>query len=313
MIKTSLAPMAGFSDIAFREIATEYHVGYTVTEMISSKALVHGDRKTKDLLKIAKGEDKVAVQLFGSEPAIMGEAAALISEMDFFMVDINMGCPAPKIVKNQCGSALLEDEDLVYRIVKSVVEHAKKPVSVKIRKGINGKLSLSAAKQIEAAGAAMITVHGRTREEYYTGKADWDYIKQVKNLVSIPVYGNGDITSLKDAIEKMEYAQVDGISIGRGAVGNPYLFEEIYCYLNHLPYTPPTWEQRLDLLLLHLNKAVEYKGQRLGTVQMRKIYPYYLKSMPDSKEVRVALNHMQDYRDCISLIEQYRKKRQEKV
>lgn len=313
MINTTLAPMAGYTDIAFREIAAQHHVQYTVTEMVSAKALVYGDAKTKDLLRLAKGEKDVAVQLFGSEPDIMGEAASILSQEPFFMIDINMGCPAPKIVKNQCGSALLEDESRVYDIVKAVVKSTNKPVSVKIRKGIGGKLSLRAAQNIEAAGASLITVHGRTREQYYTGKSDWDYIKKVKESLTIPVYGNGDIFSLEDCVQKVDISGVDGVSIGRGAVGNPYLFDEIYCHYHNIKYTPPDWKQRLELLIHHLKKEVEYKGNALGTVQMRKVYPYYFKSMPDSKEVRARLNTMGQYEDCIALIENYVKKRQEKA
>ncbi|MDO5715196.1 MAG: tRNA dihydrouridine synthase DusB [Tissierellia bacterium] len=305
MVKISLAPMAGFTDRTFREICASYHLDYMVTEMVSAKALVYGDRKTKDLLNISKEEGDVAVQIFGSDPAIMKEAAAILNDYNFSMVDINMGCPAPKIVKNGSGSALLRNPPLVYDIVKAVVEGSNKPVSVKIRKGIDGSSALFAAKEIEQAGASLLTVHGRTREQFYQGKADWKFIKKVKRDLRIPVFGNGDIDSFSSAKKAVDETEVDGISIGRGAIGNPFIFDEIYYGFAGMDYPPPTWKDKLLLLVSHLEKATRYKGERLAVVQMRKIYPYYFKGLPQSKEVRLRLNGYYTLEECIHEIDKY--------
>lgn len=301
----ALAPMAGYSDIAFREICEEYGADYTVTEMISAKALVNKDKKTKSMLEISPKEKNVVVQIFGDDPDICGEAAKILNGYDFKMIDINMGCPAPKIVKNNQGSALLRDENLVYSIVKEVVRNANVAVSVKIRKSIDGINSLEAAKMIEKAGASLLTVHGRSREEFYTGKSDWNFIREVKDNLNIKVLGNGDITDFRKDYEKIISSNVDGVAIGRGSIGYPFIFSQFKKGLNNKEIKYPSDEKRLLTLIDHINRAVKYKGEKLATIQMRKHYSYYFKNMKDSKDIRNKLNTLKNYRECIELIENY--------
>ncbi|MFQ9967858.1 MAG: tRNA dihydrouridine synthase DusB [Peptoniphilus sp.] len=300
-----LAPMAGYTDIAFREVATEKGADITVTEMVSAMALVYENKKTIDLLDISPKEKKVAVQIFGSDPDVMGEAARILNDYDFSYVDINMGCPAPKIVKNNSGSHLLSDPSLVYDIVKSVVKNSNKPVTAKVRKGIGGISSMKAIKNIEAAGATFVTVHGRTREEYYTGKADWDFIKEVKANVKIPVIGNGDVDSPEDAIEKINYSKVDGLAIGRGAIGNPYIFNQIEELIETGDYYKPSDKEKLLLMIDELERKISYKGEKLGILEMRKVYAEYFKGMKDSKEVRNKLNNLKDKEEILKTISDY--------
>lgn len=301
-----LSPLAGYTDIAFREICSEYNAYMTVTEMVSAKALYYKDKKSEELLNISPAENNVAVQIFGDDPDIMGEVVReKLNKYDFKAIDINMGCPAPKIVKNNNGSALLDQPELAYAIMKSVVKNSNVPVSVKIRKGIRGSESKEIAKLAEKAGVSFITVHGRTREEYYQGKADWNYIREIKELVNIPVIGNGDIDSYEDAIAKIKFSKVDGVSIGRGAIGNPFIFDEIYKKASDIEYVEPSDRQRIELALRHLDLIVKYKGERIGVKEMRKHFVGYLKGMRGSKEIKDKLNRIDNVAEIKILLSEF--------
>lgn len=302
-----LAPMAGYTDIAFREICQEFEADETVTEMVSAQALVYGDKKTAALLEISDREKDVTVQIFGHDPDIMADAAKILNDYDFTKVNINFGCPAPKIVKGMNGSYLLKEPSLVYDIVKSVVEASTKPVTCKVRKSFDGVDALKSIKNIEAAGASEVIVHGRSREEFYTGEADWDYIKKIKETLNIPVIGNGDIFSPEDALSKIKYSGVDGIAIGRGSIGNPFIFRQIEELISNGDYYRPTVEEKLNVLKDQLDREIKYKGKRLGLIEMRKVYSYYFKGMKNSKEIRNKLNTLTNLDEIIEIIDEYAK------
>ena len=260
-----LAPMAGITDLPFRLICEKHGAGLTCTEMISSKGLYYNDSKTKLLLNVQGEERPVAAQIFGSDIEALKYASEYVSKV-VDIVDINMGCPAPKIVKNGDGSKLLKNLDLVFCIAKEVVKASKVPVTVKIRKGWNSKsvVAVEVAKLLEEAGVSAITIHGRTREEYYLGKADWDIIKKVKESVKIPVIGNGDIKTKEDALRMFEQTNVDGLMIGRGAIGNPWIFEEVINYLQGKEQRKVTNSERLETIIEHINLAVKEKGENIA-------------------------------------------------
>ncbi len=267
-----LAPMAGITDLPFRRICRKFGAGLTYTEMVSSKGVFYNDSRTNKLMDIDEEERPVAVQIFGSDPVIMGNIAEKVSEIAD-IVDINMGCPAPKVVKNMEGSRLMQNPELIYEIVKEVVKKSKVPVTVKIRKGWDSEHinAVYVAKLIEEAGASAITVHGRTREQFYTGEADWEIIKEVKDAVNIPVIGNGDITSGERAKAIFEETGCDAIMIGRASNGNPWIFREIICYLNNGEViAKPKQDEIKDMILNHLDMQVEYKGEYTAIREMRK-------------------------------------------
>ena len=301
-----LAPMAGLTDLPFRLICEKYNPGLVVTEMVSSKALFYNDSKTKELLKMDGEKRPVSAQIFGSDVESMAYAAKYVSKIAD-IVDINMGCPAPKVVKNGDGSRLLLDLDKVYEIVKTVVENSSVPVTVKIRKGWDNEhiVAVDAAKAIESAGASAIAIHGRTRSEYYTGVADWDIIRKVKENVNIPVIGNGDIKSPEDAKKILEETNCDGIMIGRATLGRPWILEEIRTYLESGNVRKITNKEILETILKHIELEVKEKGEYTGIREMRKHICYYLKGLPRASNVRDTINHLESKKEVENILIEY--------
>lgn len=302
-----LAPMAGITDLPFRLICKENDAGLVYTEMVSAKALLYNDEKTKLLLKTCDKEKPLAVQIFGSDVEAIAYASKYVSEFAD-IVDINMGCPAPKVVKNGDGSRLLLNLELVKQIIETAVANSKVPVTVKMRTGWDADniVVVEAAKIAEKAGASAITVHGRTRSQYYSGEADWNIIKQVKESVSIPVIGNGDVTSREIAKKRLEQSGVDAIMIGRGAFGNPWIFRETVQYLqNGIYIQKPTNEEKYETILKHLGLEIEEKGENIAVKEMRKHISAYTKSMPDSSSFRSKINTMDSAKEVQNCLKEY--------
>ncbi|MEO2261942.1 tRNA dihydrouridine synthase DusB [Dorea sp. YH-dor228] len=300
-----LAPMAGVTDLPFRLLCKEQGAGLLCMEMISAKALQYKNKNTKALLAIHPKEYPVSLQLFGSDPKIISEQAKRIEELPFQILDINMGCPVPKVVKNGEGSALMKNPKLVYEIVYQTARAIQKPVTVKIRKGFDDTCinAVEIAKIIEEAGGAAVAVHGRTREQYYSGKADWEIIRQVKEAVSIPVIGNGDVTSGEKALEMRERTGCDGVMIGRGAQGNPWIFHEFLEYDRTGKLPPrPSKEQIKETMLRHARLQLEFKGEYLGIREMRKHVAWYTKGMEGSAKLRDDINKVESYTELESLL-----------
>ena len=298
-----LAPMAGYTDRAMRLVCAKYGAEHSVTEMVSAKAVVYNDKKTFALARIFADEGPVSIQIFGSEPDIMAEAAHTLANptegVRPVAIDINMGCPVNKIYGNGEGSALMKNPDLIYRITKSVSGAIDIPTTVKIRAGIS-KSSINAvecALAAEEGGASLICIHGRTREQMYGGIADREIIKNVKNALHIPLIANGDIVSAESALSMLNDTGADGIAIGRGAVGNPFIFSEIISALEGKAFTEPSLEERIDVALLQLKTAVEEKGERVAIPEARKQIALYLRSFRGAARIRAEINRALTYND----------------
>ncbi len=301
-----LAPMAGITDLPFRLICREFGPGLVCTEMISSKGLFYNDEKTKLLLNMRNEKRPVAVQIFGNDIEAMKYAANYLSDIAD-IIDINMGCPAPKVVKNGDGSRLLLNLDLAGRIAEEVVKSSNVPVTVKYRKGWDNEhiVAVQAAKTFEEAGVSAITIHGRTRDEYYTGKADWNIIKDVKQSVGIPVIGNGDIKSPEDAVKMFEQTGVDGIMIGRASLGNPWIFDDIIKTLSGKEKMIVTNEEKLQTIIKHIELEVSEKGENIAIKEMRKYVSAYIKNMKDASKYRDYINQIDNKKELIGCLTEY--------
>lgn len=302
----ALAPMAGVADRAFRELCVEHGAGYVVTELISAKGISRGDKGSKELLQLGEHEHPCAIQLFGDEPDTMADAAIKALPYKPEVIDINMGCPAPKVSGHGSGSALMKTPELAHEIVKQVVAAVPLPVTVKIRAGWDDS-SINApeiAMLCEKAGASAIAVHGRTKKQMYSPPVNLDVIKAVKECVSVPVIGNGDITSAVDAKKMLEYTGCDMVMVGRGAMGNPWIFNEIISYLKDgtIP-APVTLEQRMATMLAHIRRLCEYKGEFIGMREARKHTAWYMKGLHGAAEYRRQASYLTTFDDIKALAE----------
>jgi putative TIM-barrel protein, nifR3 family len=299
-----LGPMAGVSDLPFRHLCKEMGASLLVTEMVSAKAIYFKNKNTEPLMKIDKGEHPIALQLFGSDPDIIARMAASIEDREFDIFDFNMGCPVPKIVNNGEGSALMKNPKLVEEILSKLVKSVKKPVTLKIRRGFNEENinAVEIAKIAEASGISAIAIHARTREQYYSGKADWSTIKEVKSAIGIPVIGNGDVVDGKSAKEMYEYTGCDGIMIARAARGNPWIFREIRGYLSDETVEKPSKEEIVDMILKHCRLQMEYDDEIMAIRKMRKHVAWYTHGMKGSSLLREKVNHIESYVELENLL-----------
>ena len=300
-----LGPMAGVTDLPFRLLCKEQGAGLLCMEMVSAKAILYGNKNTESLLTIHPEELPVSLQLFGSDPKIVSEMAKRIEERPFAFLDINMGCPVPKVVRNGEGSALMKNPKLVYELVHAVVKAIQKPVTVKIRKGFDDAHvnAVEIAKIVEEAGASAVAVHGRTREQYYTGRADWEIIRKVKEAVQIPVIGNGDVTSGERAVQMQKETGCDGIMIARGAQGNPWVFSELLQYEETGTLPPrPSVEEIRRTMLRHARLQITYKGEYLGIREMRKHVSWYTKGLHGAARLREEINRVESYEELEEIL-----------
>ena len=296
-----LSPMAGVTDLPFRTICKEKGCGMLYTEMINAKALSYDDENTKKMLNMPDDGHPVAIQIFGSDPEFMGKAASILNKYPNQILDINMGCPAPKVVKNGDGSALMKNPELAAKVLSAVVKNSDKPVTLKIRKGWDDTCvnAVEIAKIAEECGISAVAIHGRTREQFYSGKADWDIIRDIKEAINIPVIGNGDVFEVQDAVNMLEKTKCDAIMIGRGSQGNPWIFNRINHYMKTGEILPePTLEEKMNL-------AVEEHGEYVAVREMRKHIGWYLKGLKNSARYRDQINKITDYKEVIAMLEEY--------
>ena len=302
-----LAPMAGITDLPFRILCKEYGAGLVYTELISSKALMYGDEKTKTLLASDKKEKPLAVQIFGSDVEAIKYSVQYLNDIAD-IIDINMGCPVPKIVKNGEGSSLLLNLDLAKQIAKIAVKYSKIPITVKTRIGWDKDniVAEEIAKILEDAGVSAITMHGRTRSQFYSGEANWDIIKNVKQAVEIPVIGNGDVKCAEDAKRMLDYTGVDGVMVGRATLGNPWIFREINEYLEYgKVITKVTLEERLETIIRHIELEVNQKGEKVAIKEMRKHLAGYTKNLKDASTFRNKINHLESKEEVVKCLKDY--------
>ncbi|MCM1257948.1 MAG: tRNA dihydrouridine synthase DusB [Roseburia sp.] len=302
-----LAPMAGVTDLPFRLLCKEQGAGLLCMEMVSAKAILYKNRNTEELLQIEEEERPVSLQLFGSDPDVISEMAKQIEERPFDILDINMGCPMPKVVNNGDGSALMKNPVLAGKIIEKTVKAIKKPVTVKIRKGFdeNHVNAVELAHIAEESGAAAVAVHGRTREQYYSGKADWEIIRKVKEAVKIPVIGNGDLTCGADVAAMEELTGCDGFMIARGAQGNPWIFKQILFYMETgTEMEKPNFQEMTDMLLRHARLLLEYKGEYIGIREMRKHAAWYTAGYRNSSKLRRRINEVENFEELKALFQE---------
>ncbi len=301
-----LAPMAGVTDLPFRLLCRQEGCGMLYTEMVSAKAILYNNKNTEDLMRVEPGENPIAIQLFGSDPQIMGEMAKRVEERPFDMIDVNMGCPVNKIVNNGEGSALMKDPVLAGKIIEAMAKSVKKPVTIKIRKGFDDEHvnAVEMAHIAQESGAMAVAVHGRTRQQFYSGKADWDIIRKVKESVSIPVIGNGDIMCAEDAVRMFKETGCDAVMVARGSQGNPWIFNQIAEYMKTGVKPPkPSTEEVKAMIKKHAALLLKYKGEYTGIREMRKHFAWYTAGYPHSASLRRQINDVETFEQLEALVE----------